>query len=96
MRRTFIGLFLLTLLCSAALAALPDFPRPAGFVNDYIDLLDATSKQKIEQICQELEKGTSAEIALAIVSTVAPMDPKEYAVKLFKKWGIGFFSQAVW
>lgn len=89
MRRTFIGLFLLSLLGSAALAAAPDFPQPAGFVNDYINLLDVASKQKIDQICRELEKGTSAEIALAIVKTAAPLGPKEYAVKLFEKWGIG-------
>ncbi|MFA4844815.1 MAG: TPM domain-containing protein [Candidatus Margulisiibacteriota bacterium] len=77
------------LLCSAALAAAPDLPLSRGFVNDYIGLLDASSSQKIAEVCRQLEKQTSAEIALAIVATVAPLDSKEYAVKLFEKWGIG-------
>jgi len=72
-----------------AVAAEPKFPAYSGFVNDYAGILDGTTKDKLEALCKELEAKTSAELAVAIVKSVEPLDPKTYAVKLFEKWKIG-------
>jgi len=64
-------------------------PNYTGFVNDFAGVLDLTAREKIEKLCRILEKKTSAELAIAVVKSTAPLDSKTYAVKLFEKWKIG-------
>lgn len=71
------------------LAKEPVYPDYKGFVNDYAGVIDASTRQKMEGLCRTLEEKTSAELAIATVKTVEPLDSKEYAVKLFEKWKIG-------
>ncbi|MBN3033425.1 MAG: TPM domain-containing protein [Candidatus Saganbacteria bacterium] len=77
------------LLVAAVPAAEPVFPRPTGFVNDYAGLLDAQAEAKLEGLCRELAEKTSAQLAVAIVKSVEPLDPKTYAVRLFEQWRPG-------
>jgi len=64
-------------------------PRPTGFVSDYVGILPAGVKQKIEALSEEVERKTQAEIAVVTVRTTKPLALEEYAAKLFKNWGIG-------
>ena len=77
------------LLVAAVSAAEPAYPNYSGFVNDYAGVIDPTVKASMEALCRALEAKTSAELAIAVVKTVAPLDSKTYAVKLFEKWQIG-------
>ena len=70
-------------------AAEPVYPNYSGFVNDFTGTIDPATKAKMEALCGDLEAKTSAELAIAVVKTVAPLDSKTYAVKLFEKWKIG-------
>ena len=81
-------LILLVLLCGISLADVK-LPSPAGFVNDFAGVLTAPEKQELEGISQALMDKTGAELAVAVVETVEPLDSKLYAVELFEKWGIG-------
>jgi len=65
------------------------FPRPEGFVNDYAGVLSYSAKEKIRNIAVEVETKTQAEIAVAVIKTTYPLQLSDYAVKLFKEWGIG-------
>ncbi|MDD5382596.1 MAG: TPM domain-containing protein [Candidatus Margulisbacteria bacterium] len=65
------------------------FPVPTGFINDYAGVLSAQEKQELESISAAIKQQTGAELAVAIVPTVEPLDSKTYAVKLFEKWKIG-------
>jgi uncharacterized protein len=87
--RLVIALLAAFLLVAAVPAAEPVYPNYSGFVNDYAGVLDDATKTKIEALCRELEAKTSAEMALAVVKSVAPLDTKTYAVKLFEQWKIG-------
>jgi len=87
-KRFFVaGLILLSVGC--AFGKEPVFPTYSGFVNDFAGVIDTATKEKLEGLCRSLEQKTSAEMAIATVQSVEPLDPKEYAVALFKKWGIG-------
>jgi uncharacterized protein len=66
-----------------------DYPDYSGYVNDYTGLLDNEWKNRIEQLCTQVESDTGAEIAVAIVPTLQGVTQEEYAVRLFEKWGIG-------
>lgn len=81
-----LSIFLFSL---AAFAGEVNFPSPTGFVNDYAGVLTADQKQSLEQISQSLKQTNGAELAIAIVDSVEPLDSKLYAVKLFEKWKIG-------
>ncbi len=83
-----ILVFISICLLSTAVAEVK-LPSPSGFVNDYAGVLSAQQKQELDSVVAVLKKKTGAELAVAIVKSVAPLDSKLYAVKLFEKWGIG-------
>lgn len=66
-----------------------ELPDPVGFVNDFASVLSSSEVARLEQIIREGERQTGAEVAIAIVSSAGNYSPKEYAVALFQKWGVG-------
>jgi uncharacterized protein len=86
-KKPLLAVILTTALCAAVAAA--DFPKPTGPVNDFAGLLDASTTATLSTLIDAVEKDTTAEIAVATVSTLDGMSVEEYANKLFKEWGIG-------
>src|SRR3989338_2967538 len=80
---------LVVISAGVATAAEPAYPSYTGFVNDFAGVIDTATRDKLKGLCKTLEEKTSAELAIATVKTVAPLDSKTYAVKLFEKWQIG-------
>ena len=66
-----------------------EFPEPAGYVNDFAEILSEQQIQSISNYIKELQEKTTAEVAVVTMKSVAPYDINVYAVKLFEKWGIG-------
>jgi uncharacterized membrane protein YgcG len=64
-------------------------PQPQGRISDYAQVLDATTKAKLDALTAEVEQQTTAEIAVVVVETTAPLSPKQYATELFNRWGVG-------
>jgi uncharacterized protein len=82
----FTSLFwLLTLTASAQ----PTFPKPNGYINDFADILDTNVEQELNTLVHDIESKTTAEIAVATVTSLNGMSVEEYANKMFKEWGIG-------
>jgi uncharacterized membrane protein YgcG len=79
---------LLVLLGLPAGAQVP-FPAPQGRVNDFAQVLDPSTKAQLNALVAEVEQRTTAEIAVVVVHTTAPMTPKEYVTALFNHWGVG-------
>src|SRR6185295_16176706 len=52
-------------------------------------VLDPASKQSLEQQLSEFEHSTSNEIAVVTVPSLEGDTIEDYAVRLFKEWGIG-------
>ncbi|MBU4451147.1 MAG: TPM domain-containing protein [Actinobacteria bacterium] len=72
-----------------AISAEPNYPNYSAYVNDYAGVLQSGSKTQTEELIAKVEKETSSEIAVAIVSSLEGVSVEEYAVKLFEKWGVG-------
>ncbi|PIS30095.1 hypothetical protein COT42_03695 [Candidatus Saganbacteria bacterium CG08_land_8_20_14_0_20_45_16] len=89
MRKTLVVCFILLMSLLGIVLAEVSLPNYSGYINDYANILSPSDKQALEKISQELKKQTGAELAVVIVKSVAPLDSKTYAVKLFEKWGIG-------
>ncbi|MFA5362592.1 MAG: TPM domain-containing protein [Candidatus Omnitrophota bacterium] len=64
-------------------------PRPAGWVNDFANVIDAGTAGKITVLAGEVEQKTTVEIAVVTVGSIAPHDEKEYARLLFDSWKPG-------
>jgi uncharacterized protein len=73
----------------AALGVAQEFPAPQGKVNDFADLLPAVDRAALEQQLADLERDTSAEVAVVTVRSLEGRPLEEYANRLFAEWGIG-------
>ena len=65
------------------------FPKPTGYVNDFAALLDAGARAELDALLRETEQATTAEIAVATVTSLDGLTVEDYANKLFQEWGIG-------
>jgi uncharacterized protein len=84
-----LSLFLLVLLGGAAWGVGLSLPSYSGYINDYAGVLNQAETARLEELAKKLAGKTGAEMAVAIVKTAAPADPKTYAHELFNKWGLG-------
>jgi uncharacterized protein len=66
-----------------------DPPNPIGYVNDFAAVIDTDTKDKMEALCNELDKKANAQIAVVSIKTLAGSSIEDYALHLFNHWGIG-------
>ncbi len=82
-----LGLVLLgACLC---LGAGPPIPAPSGFITDRAGVIDAQRGDQIIRLLNELERRTGAEVAVLTVQSTQPLDGREYARRVFRRWRIG-------
>ncbi|MFQ5675745.1 MAG: TPM domain-containing protein [bacterium] len=72
-----------------AIFAQNQFPKPQGLVNDFANVLSASTERQIDAICREVKEKTGAEIAVVTVTTVGDEEYTDFANRLFEAWGIG-------
>ena len=64
-------------------------PKPSRYVSDFARVIDPSSLQRIERLCQELENKTGAQLAVVTIDSLKGEPIEDFAVKLFEQWGIG-------
>jgi uncharacterized protein len=64
-------------------------PKPAGRVTDLANIIDAATEADLDRRLDQLEQKTSSEIAVVTVTSLDGVPIEDYAVRLFKEWGIG-------
>jgi uncharacterized protein len=86
-----IGAVLALLLAGmlSAQSVTPAFPTPTGHVNDFANLLDQGARDELEALLVTLEQDTTAEIAVATITSLNGSAIEDYATGLFNTWGIG-------
>jgi len=78
-----------------ALAALPAWGldtktlKPTGYVNDFSNTLDASSKQTLEAYAANLERATGVQMAIVLVPTLDGEPIEDVANRLYREWGVG-------
>ena len=82
-----VSIFCLSLF-GGAVAAKTIF-QPKGYVNDFAEILKTEERTNLENLLNQTEKATTAEIAVVIIPTLEGENLEEYANELFKQWGIG-------
>ena len=81
---TFSILSLLNLLVFAQ-----DIPQLKGYVNDYAGVLSSSEESKISRVLSDLERSTSAQVALLTVKNLQGFSLEGFALKTAEEWGLG-------
>jgi uncharacterized protein len=63
--------------------------RPTGHVNDFAHVLTPAEKESLEARCKQLQDRTGAQLAVVTLKSLQGGQINDFAVKLFKQWGIG-------
>ena len=93
----FLILFLFLLTGSLALAqtaytveTVPDPKRSGGGYVSNPDLVLSTGDvERLNTLIAELERNATAQVAIVVVNSIGEDNPKEFATRLFRHWGIG-------
>jgi uncharacterized protein len=62
---------------------------PQGYVNDFANVLDSDTRQKLTALCQELDQKANAQIAVVTIHSLEGDTVQDFANRLFMKWGVG-------
>src|SRR5467141_1785750 len=87
-RTILLGILMLwisVLVCAEPVSQL----HPTDYVNDFAHVLDQTTIAQLDDICQQIDQKSHAQIAIVTINSLDGSDIESYAVDLFKRWGIG-------
>ena len=80
---------LLVAWCSFAWAEKIADIRPQGYVTDLANVIDPTTKARLEALCAEVEQKTGAQIAVVTVNSLEGRSKEDYTADLYKQLGVG-------
>jgi len=63
--------------------------NPQGYVNDFADVLNATTVEKLTEVSTEVDQKAKAQIAVVTIKTLEGDPVEDFANHLFQKWGVG-------
>lgn len=76
--------------CLAAAAVNVDnLPKPTGYVSDLAHVVDAQSKDTLENFCTQVERQLGVQFAFVTIDTIGDKPIRDFALELARKWGVG-------
>ncbi len=89
-KKTFLVFILFVAIVSSVQAQEePVVPSYRGYINDFANVIEPSDESAIEALAQELDRKTTAQIAVLTIPTTKPLTIQQYSVAVFDKWGIG-------
>lgn len=90
-KRVLFLISLLLILQSFSVVYADSLPKPSRefFVYDETNTLTEETKNYIIDINKKLESNTGSQVVVAMVNSLDGLEIEDYAVKLFRHWGIG-------
>jgi uncharacterized protein len=64
-------------------------PNPFHFVNDYVGVIDAPTRDRLEKRLTQLRDQTKIEMAVVVIKTTGDQDIFDYSLALARGWGVG-------
>lgn len=92
-RKSFVIFAVLSFLVPTLTFAYSSPGSPSGYVNDFAGVLTVEQKNALETKLSAFNASTSNEIAVVTVKNLGGDYIENYAVQLFKEWGIGNAKQ---
>jgi uncharacterized protein len=82
-------IFLLLFILPAGISAAPVFPALTGRVVDQARILDAATRQRLEEQLASYEKTSGNQIVVVTLSSLQGLPIEDYGYRLGRHWGIG-------
>ncbi|PKU52628.1 MULTISPECIES: TPM domain-containing protein [unclassified Lysinibacillus] len=76
------------LFTNMAKATMPS-PMKNTYIHDFANVLSASIKEQLNHYSAQLDQGTGAEIMIVTIDSLDGQEPKMYATKMIRSWGIG-------
>jgi len=76
----------LVLATAAWCISVPPVQKP---LRDDVRLMDASGSEAVRQVCNDLKRDTTAELAVLIVRSTGGENQHDFALRTFNQWGIG-------
>lgn len=64
-------------------------PMKNTYIHDFANVISVNVKEELNHYSEQLDQGTGAEIMVVTVDSLYGQEPKMYATKLIRSWGIG-------
>jgi uncharacterized protein len=81
--------FFIGVLAISAFGQKSVYPSYTGHINDFANVVDAGTKQRIETILTNFERLTGTQIAAVTLPSLNGVPVEEYSEGLYETWGIG-------
>jgi uncharacterized protein len=75
--------------CSTLAGGESGLLQPKGYVNDFANIIDVNTRDRLTALCTELDRKTHAQIAVVTIDSLGGNSLEAYATSLFNRWGIG-------
>lgn len=79
--------FLLAVCCSAI--DISKLPQPTGYVSDLAHVVDAESKQTLEDFSAAVEQQLGVQLAFVTIDSLDDRPIRDVALEIGRKWGVG-------
>lgn len=87
--KKFCCLLILALVLPLAAADYPAPPPPDNYIVDKAGVLSSSDLDRINALCREVERVTTAEMAVLVIRTTDNEDISMYATNVGNRWGVG-------
>lgn len=65
------------------------YPKPAGYVNDFANVISPNAQSALEKKLSDYDKNTTNQIAVVTIETTGEETIEEYSINLAEEWKIG-------
>ena len=83
----------LAVVCVAQLfvtaSAQDKLPAPSGNVNDFAEVVDPATRQRLDTVLQSLKTRTDVDLVIAVVKTAGSADMYDYSLRIANEWQVG-------
>ncbi|MGB2618291.1 MAG: TPM domain-containing protein [Candidatus Acidiferrales bacterium] len=84
-----LSLLLLSCIALPALAQNSLPAKPAGYVNDFANVLSSNARAQLTALCTEVDQKAKAQIFVVTVSSLNGQPIEDFSLDLATKWGVG-------
>ena len=88
------GILLCWVVASPHISAQERLRKPTGHINDFADVLDATTKERLEKVLENLSQRTGINFVVATVKTAGTEDLYDYSLRIANDWAVGVPASA--
>ena len=73
----------------ATVSAQEKLPPPTGNINDFAEVIDSATKERLETVLKNLKTRTDIDLVIVLVKTAGTEDLYDYSLRVANEWKVG-------